>query len=37
VYTELGFRLTDVPAGPVPERAALIAAAVGLRAPRPAG
>ena len=36
VYAELGFRLTDVPAGPVPERAALIAAAVGLRAPRPA-
>ncbi len=37
VYAELGFRLTDVQAGPVPERAALIAAAVGLRVPRPAG
>ena len=37
VYAEFGFRLTDVPAGPVPERAALVAAAVGLRAPWPAG
>jgi predicted ATPase len=37
VYAELGFRLTEVPPGPVPGRAALIAAAVGLRAPQPAG
>jgi predicted ATPase len=37
VYAELGFRLTDVPPGPVPDRAALIAAAVGLRGPRLAG
>jgi predicted ATPase len=37
VYAELGFRLTEVPPGPVPGRAALIAAVVGLRAPQPAG
>ena len=36
VYAELGFRLIEVPAGSLPARAALIAAAVGLRAPRPA-
>jgi predicted ATPase len=35
-YAELGFRLTEVPAGPLAERAGLIAAAVGLRAPRSA-
>jgi predicted ATPase len=36
-YAEQGFRLTEVPAGPLPERVALIAASVGLRAPLPAG
>jgi predicted ATPase len=37
VYSELGFRLTEVPAGPLAGRVALIAAAVGLRVPVPAG
>jgi predicted ATPase len=32
-YRELGFELIDVPAGPLPERAALVCAAVGLPAP----
>jgi len=36
VYAELGFRLTDVPPGPLPERVALIAATVSLRGPQPA-
>ena len=35
-YAELGFRLTEVPPGPLAERAGLIAAAVGLRVPWPA-
>jgi predicted ATPase len=36
-YRELGFDLIEVPAAAVPERLALIAAAVGLRGPAPAG
>jgi predicted ATPase len=35
-YRELGFTLVDVPAAPVQTRADIIAAAVGLRAARPA-
>jgi predicted ATPase len=37
VYAELGFRLIEVPAGPLAGRVARIAAAVGLRMPGPAG
>lgn len=36
-YRELGFTLVDVPAAPLPERVAMITAAVGLRAPGSAG
>lgn len=36
-YLELGFELIEVPAAPLPERVALIAAAVGLRRRAPAG
>jgi predicted ATPase len=35
-YRELGFALIEVPAAALPQRAALIAAAVGLRVPGPA-
>jgi predicted ATPase len=34
-YRELGFTLADVPAGPLPERAGMIAAVVGLRGTGP--
>jgi predicted ATPase len=34
-YRELGFTLVDVPAAPVPERAAMITAFAGLRGPGP--